>query len=178
MNVSLDEPPAAVALESNASYVVADLGRKSARMMVSRGARHMCASSRRTLVTDEHRKIEHGFQMISPEAKFHCRVCDIANASEVDQCIAEITLSNLPVVRGVVHAAIVMHGSSDREYPRIPPTGVSNDGTPSKLSRTIDKGPLFTNRESLFVKRALFMNRVLFYTWCLTMCEVECPVYE
>lgn len=45
------------------------------------------------------------------------------------------------------------------------------------LSRTINKGSPFTNREPLIVKRALFMNRALFSNWGLTICEVKCPNY-
>ena len=117
VNVSVDEPPV-VALESDATYVISgglgDLGQRIARLMVARGARHICALSRRTLTLDEHQKIEHGLQMISPEARFYCKVGDIANATEVKQCVAEISSSSMPVVRGVVQAAVVMHVSSSR----------------------------------------------------------------
>lgn len=116
--------PLVVALESNATYVIAgglgDLGQRVSRMMVNRGARHICALSRRTITNDEHQKIEHGLQMISREAKFYCKVCDIANATEVGKCIAEIASSNMPIVRGVVQAAVVMHVSPCRGVlPRI-----------------------------------------------------------
>ena len=110
--------PFVVTLDSNATYVIAgglgDLGQRVSRMMVNRGARHICALSRRTITNDEHQRIEHGLQMISREAKFYCKVCDIANATAVDQCITEITSSNMPVVRGVVQAAVVMHVSPFR----------------------------------------------------------------
>ena len=123
VDVPMDEPPVA-ALESNATYVLAgglgDLGQRVSRMMVSRGARHICALSRRTMTNDEHQKIELGLQMISPKARFYCKVCDIANAAEVEQCIAEIASSDMPIVRGVVQAAVVMHVSPCRGVlPRI-----------------------------------------------------------
>lgn len=44
------------------------------------------------------------------------------------------------------------------------------------MSRTIYEGPPLTYCESLFVKHASFMNRVLFYDSYLTRYEVECPI--
>ena len=102
-------------LVSNATYVVAgglgDIGNRLTELMVRRGARHIVVLSRRSLKAGEHRKVEDKARLISPEARFYWKTCDIANGVQVMECAASLLSSGLPPVKGIVQAAVVLQVS-------------------------------------------------------------------
>jgi acyl transferase domain-containing protein/NADPH:quinone reductase-like Zn-dependent oxidoreductase/NAD(P)-dependent dehydrogenase (short-subunit alcohol dehydrogenase family)/acyl carrier protein len=107
-------PPAAkppvLALDANATYLVSGglsgFGLRTAQWLVRQGARHLVLLGRRGLATDEARTVVAELEQQDIEV-FAC-ACDVTQAAPLADLMREIA-STMPPLKGVVHAAAVIH---------------------------------------------------------------------
>ncbi|KAH6607076.1 hypothetical protein Trco_003389 [Trichoderma cornu-damae] len=101
--------PRADLLEHDATYLIiggtGGLGRSITRMMVRRGARHIILLSRGGNVTDDLRILTKESRKLG--ASIHVVPCDVANEKAVKELVEELQ-DNLPPIRGIIHAAMVL----------------------------------------------------------------------
>ncbi|KAL9102716.1 MAG: hypothetical protein Q9187_009092, partial [Circinaria calcarea] len=106
----IDTKQPEIKLDGNATYVITgglgDLGQRLCRMMVSKGARHVLALSRRGWEPDKHQEIEDMLHLIAAGSKFYSKTCDIIDAAQVKKVISSFATMGLPPVKGVVQAAM------------------------------------------------------------------------
>ncbi|RFU26058.1 hypothetical protein B7463_g10269, partial [Scytalidium lignicola] len=81
------------------------LGRSMTKWMVQKGAKHIVLLSRNGEANDKVRQLIR--ELGSVGARVEVRACDIANAANVNEVIAECERT-LPPIRGVIHAAMVL----------------------------------------------------------------------
>ncbi|GLA88443.1 type I Iterative Polyketide synthase (PKS) [Aspergillus tubingensis] len=96
-------------LASDATYIIVGgtggIGQSITRRMVQRGARHIVLLSRSGIVTDAVQKVISEGQTLN--ASIHVRICDVSEVSQIKALISELQ-AELPPVRGVIHAAMVL----------------------------------------------------------------------
>lgn len=101
--------PKSLSLDKNGTYVISgglgDLGRRIARFLATRGAGHVVTLSRRTLPEEERLAFEGELRALG--AQLHIIACDVTNEESVKRA-AEECAANLPNVKGVVHAGMVL----------------------------------------------------------------------
>ncbi|RSL51427.1 hypothetical protein CEP54_011402 [Fusarium duplospermum] len=101
--------PKPLRLDQNGTYVVSgglgDLGRRIAKFLASHGAGHVVTLSRRKLQEEDQLAFQGELRALGSE--LHVIGCDITDEESVRSAAAECS-ANLPPVRGVVHAAMVL----------------------------------------------------------------------
>ncbi|RTE82468.1 hypothetical protein BHE90_002981 [Fusarium euwallaceae] len=101
--------PKLLRLDQNGTYVVSgglgDLGRRIARFLAANGAGHVVTLSRRKLQEEDQLAFQEELRALGSE--LHVIGCDITDEESVRSAAAECS-ANLPPVRGVVHAAMVL----------------------------------------------------------------------
>ncbi|KAJ4203077.1 hypothetical protein NW759_015276 [Fusarium solani] len=101
--------PKPLLLDQNGTYVVSgglgDLGRRIAKFLASHGAGHVVTLSRRQLQEEDKLAFQEELRALGSE--LHVIGCDITDEESVRSAAAECS-ANLPPVRGVVHAAMVL----------------------------------------------------------------------
>ncbi|KAF5009329.1 hypothetical protein FDECE_4427 [Fusarium decemcellulare] len=101
--------PRPLRLEKNGTYVISgglgDLGRRIARFLATHGAGHVVTLSRRKLQEDDQLAFQEELRALG--AELHVVGCDVTDQESVLSAAAECS-ANLPPVRGVVHAAMVL----------------------------------------------------------------------
>ncbi|KAI2959036.1 hypothetical protein CBS147322_1358 [Aspergillus niger] len=101
--------PSSDLLSPDATYIVVGgtggIGQSITRRMVQRGARHIVLLSRSGAVTEAAQKIISDGQAV--DASIQIKKCDVSEVSQVKSLIAELQ-KELPPVRGVIHAAMVL----------------------------------------------------------------------
>jgi NADPH:quinone reductase-like Zn-dependent oxidoreductase len=101
--------PKPLLLDQNGTYVVSgglgDLGRRIAKFLASHGAGHVVTLSRRQLQEEDKLAFQEELRALGSE--LHVIGCDITDEESVRSAAVEC-LANLPPVRGVVHAAMVL----------------------------------------------------------------------
>ena len=106
-------------LRSNATYLIAGglggLGRAVARMMATRGAKHIVTLSRSTPNLQERDMFKHELRSLGAEIQLI--TCDITDKRQV-QALYSNQLHGLPPVKGIVQAAMVLQVSTG-ELPRV-----------------------------------------------------------
>lgn len=109
---ALPPPNETMHLEGSSTYVIAGglggLGQKIIHFLANHGAKHILVLSRRNLGEIERLNIEQ--QLGSSGAKVRIEACDIANLGEL-QKVATQCLADMPPVKGVIHAAMVLRVS-------------------------------------------------------------------
>ena len=80
--------------------------------MISKGARHIVLISRSGKATGKVAELIE--EAKSSEAQIIVRSCDVADKQQVEQLISD-GIYGMPPVRGVIHAAMVLHVS--KPYP-------------------------------------------------------------
>ncbi|KAH0269790.1 putative polyketide synthase, partial [Aureobasidium melanogenum] len=94
--------------KQDASYLIVGgtggLGCSIARWMASRGAKHICLSSRRANITPRLEALINDLANLG--AKVSVRACDVANASSVETLIGD--LGKEAPIRGVIQGAMVL----------------------------------------------------------------------
>ncbi|RSM13828.1 hypothetical protein CDV31_005698 [Fusarium ambrosium] len=108
VNLTLARPKP-LCLDQNGTYVVSgglgDLGRRIARFLAANGAGHVATLSRRKLQEEDQLTFQEELRALGSE--LHVIGCDITEEESVRSAAAECS-ANLPPVRGVVHAAMVL----------------------------------------------------------------------
>ena len=116
---TLSMKSAPVSLDGNATYIVAgglgSIGQSICRLMASRGAMHLLILSRSAPSAETWRAFE--ADLASYGANAHLLRCDISNSSMV-QGVATYCQTNLPPVKGVIQAAMVLRVGSDHRVQR------------------------------------------------------------
>lgn len=101
--------PRPLRLEKNGTYVISgglgDLGRRIAKFLATHGAGNVVTLSRRKLQEEDQRAFEEELSVLG--AGLHVISCDVTDEESVKSAAAECT-SNLPPVKGVVHAGMVL----------------------------------------------------------------------
>ncbi|KAF4983054.1 hypothetical protein FZEAL_1454 [Fusarium zealandicum] len=101
--------PRPLSLDKNGTYVISgglgDLGRRIAKFLASRGAGHVVTLSRRKLQEEDQVAFEEELRSLG--AELHIIGCDVTDEDSVRSAAAECS-ANLPQVRGVVHAGMVL----------------------------------------------------------------------
>lgn len=101
--------PKPLRLNQNGTYIVSgglgDLGRRIAKFLASHGAGHVVTLSRRKLQEEDQLAFQEELRALGSE--LHVIGCDITDEESVRSAAAECS-ANLPPVRGVVHAAMVL----------------------------------------------------------------------
>ncbi|MCJ1309677.1 hypothetical protein MMC25_003337 [Agyrium rufum] len=101
--------PRPLSLAQDGSYVIAgglgDLGRRIAKFLASHGAGHVVTLSRRKLDEQDHSAFQEELRILG--AELHVITCDVTDKDSVQSAAAECS-ANLPPVRGVVHAGMVL----------------------------------------------------------------------
>jgi len=100
-------------LKENATYVIiggtGGLGRSMSRWMIEKGARNILLISRSG---NSGGKVEELIQEAKGAgAEVIVRACDVVNKSEVEHLLTR-GVASMPPVRGVIHAAMVLHVGS------------------------------------------------------------------
>ena len=114
--------PRPLRLDSDGSYVVAgglgDLGRRIAKFLATNGAGHVVTLSRRNLPEEDRLAFQAELRALG--AELHIIACDITDEESVRSAAAECS-ANLPAVKGVVHAGMVLRVGSQnpRKTPRV-----------------------------------------------------------
>ncbi|KKO98752.1 fatty acid synthase S-acetyltransferase [Trichoderma harzianum] len=96
-------------LEHDATYLIiggtGGLGRSITRRMVRRGARHIVLLSRSGKVTDDLSKLMKESRKLA--ASIYVVACDVADEKSVQALVEELQ-EDLPPIRGIIHAAMVL----------------------------------------------------------------------
>ncbi|PKK54328.1 hypothetical protein CI102_1058 [Trichoderma harzianum] len=96
-------------LERDATYLIiggtGGLGRSITRRMVRRGARHIILLSRSGKVTDDLSKLMKESRKLG--ASIYVVPCDVADEKSVQALVEELQ-EDLPPIRGIIHAAMVL----------------------------------------------------------------------
>ena len=96
-------------LDGHRTYVVAgglgDIGQNIVRLMARCGARHILILSRKEPTQETRQPIEQ--DLVSFGTKLHIEVCDIGNEFDVQNTMARCR-ENLPPIRGIIQAAVVL----------------------------------------------------------------------
>ncbi|KAM0519096.1 hypothetical protein ACHAPE_004092 [Trichoderma viride] len=102
-------PPRSDMLERDATYVIiggtGGLGRSITRRMVCRGARHIVLLSRGGKMTEEVNKLVKESRKLG--ASIYVVPCDVANKENVYELVEQLQ-DDLPPIRGIIHAAMVL----------------------------------------------------------------------
>ncbi|CZR56253.1 related to polyketide synthase [Phialocephala subalpina] len=97
-------------LQPDATYVIiggtGGLGRSMSRWMISKGARNIVLLSRSGKATGKVAELIEDAKAV--DANIVVRSCDVADKSQVEKLVME-DLSSLPPIKGVIHAAMVLH---------------------------------------------------------------------
>ncbi|KAF3395631.1 Compactin diketide synthase mokB [Talaromyces pinophilus] len=103
-------------LDPDATYVVAgglgDLGKRYLRLMAKAGAKTLVTLSRNGHDSPEHFRFQEELRNMGVESTLHSLKCNIADKSSTISALDEIKRRNLPPVRGVVQAAVVLRDST------------------------------------------------------------------
>jgi saccharopine dehydrogenase-like NADP-dependent oxidoreductase len=83
-----------------------------ARWMVSKGARHIVLVSRSGSASDKVKELIDDLAVFG--AEIVVRSCDVVNKNSVDALIKD--MASMPIIRGVVHGAMVLHVSFSRLF--------------------------------------------------------------
>ncbi|KAJ5833041.1 Highly reducing polyketide synthase sdnO [Penicillium riverlandense] len=101
--------PAPLQLDPAGSYVVAgglgDLGKRICRLLATHGAKHVVTLSRRELSQDDRQVFENEINELG--CMLHIVKCDITDKTSVQQAEGYCR-ENLPPVKGVIHAGMVL----------------------------------------------------------------------
>ncbi|KAK2057820.1 beta-ketoacyl synthase domain-containing protein [Colletotrichum caudatum] len=101
--------PRPLRLLENGTYVISgglgDLGRRTAKFLATHGAGHVVTLSRRKLQEEDQQSLEEELRALG--AELHIVRCDVTDRDSVLSAAAECS-ANLPPVRGVVHAGMVL----------------------------------------------------------------------
>ncbi|KAK1593857.1 beta-ketoacyl synthase domain-containing protein [Colletotrichum navitas] len=101
--------PRPLCLLKDGTYVISgglgDLGRRTAKFLAARGAGHVVTLSRRKLQEEDQQELEKDLRALG--AELHIIRCDVTDRESVLSAAAECS-ANLPPVRGVVHAGMVL----------------------------------------------------------------------
>lgn len=104
--------PAPLKLDESGTYVVAgglgDLGKRICCLLAAHGAKHIVTLARRTLDSDAREAFV--AEMGGLEVVAHLLKCDVADESQMKEA-ASFCLNNLPPVKGVIHAGMVLRVS-------------------------------------------------------------------
>lgn len=96
-------------LESDATYLIiggtGGLGRSITRRMVKRGARHIILLSRSGKITDDLSRLMKESRKLG--ASIYVVPCDVADEKSVQALVEELQ-DDLPPIRGIIHAAMVL----------------------------------------------------------------------
>lgn len=116
----------ALDLARDGTYVIAgglgDMGKRLAAFMSAHGAGHVVLLSRRSISDEDHMALQ---GQCGIECVVHVVKCDVTKESDVKRCAVSCRQKNLPPVRGVVHAAMVLQ---DRPF-----TSMSRSGFATAL---------------------------------------------
>ncbi|KAN0092149.1 BcPKS8, polyketide synthase [Hyaloscypha variabilis] len=97
-------------LRADGTYIIiggtGGLGRSMSRWMIEKGARSIVLISRSGTVTGKVANLVE--EAKSQGAQIVVKPCDVSDKSQVEKLIKE-DISNLPPVKGVIHAAMVLH---------------------------------------------------------------------
>ncbi|KAF8858215.1 ketoacyl-synt-domain-containing protein [Acephala macrosclerotiorum] len=97
-------------LQADATYVIiggtGGLGRSMSKWMVEKGAQNIVLLSRSGKVTNKVAELIEEAKTVN--ANIIVKSCDVADKSAVEKFITE-DLSSLPPIKGVIHAAMVLH---------------------------------------------------------------------
>ncbi|EFQ30570.1 beta-ketoacyl synthase domain-containing protein [Colletotrichum graminicola] len=101
--------PRPLSLLKDGTYVISgglgDLGRRTAKFLAAHGAGHVVTLSRRKLQEEDQQELEKDLRALG--AELHIIRCDVTDRESVLSAAAECS-ANLPPVRGVVHAGMVL----------------------------------------------------------------------
>ncbi|KAK2011526.1 beta-ketoacyl synthase domain-containing protein [Colletotrichum eremochloae] len=101
--------PRPLCLLKDGTYVISgglgDLGRRTAKFLAAHGAGHVVTLSRRKLQEEDQKALEADLRALG--AELHIIRCDVTDRESVFSAAAECS-ANLPPVRGVVHAGMVL----------------------------------------------------------------------
>ncbi|PYH31947.1 type I polyketide synthase [Aspergillus neoniger CBS 115656] len=101
--------PSSDLLSPDATYVIVGgtggIGQSITRRMVQRGARHVVLLSRSGTTTEAMQKVISEFHAVG--ASIYIRKCDASEVSHVEEMATELQ-KELPPVKGVIHAAMVL----------------------------------------------------------------------
>lgn len=104
--------PKRLNLDRDGTYLIAgglgDLGRRIAKFMASHGAGHVVTLSRRKLDNEDYLIFQN--EMRSLGSELHVIACDITDEASVGLAATECA-ANLPPVKGIVHAGMVLRVS-------------------------------------------------------------------
>ena len=102
-------PPAPLKLDSDGTYIIAGglggLGLEIARFMAKRGAGHIVLLSRRRVGDEEETALQKEFEALGTNVR--AVPCNISDRSHCEALVSRY-LTNLPPVRGVIQAAMVL----------------------------------------------------------------------
>lgn len=102
-------PAPALELSRDGTYVVAgglgDLGRRLAAFMSAHGAGHVMLLSRRSITAEDLKALR---EQCGNQCFVHVVKCDVTKGSDLQTCLEVCRQENLPPVRGVVHAGMVL----------------------------------------------------------------------
>jgi NADPH:quinone reductase-like Zn-dependent oxidoreductase/NAD(P)-dependent dehydrogenase (short-subunit alcohol dehydrogenase family)/ubiquinone/menaquinone biosynthesis C-methylase UbiE len=102
-------PAPPLELSSDGTYVVGgglgDLGRRLAAFMSAHGAGHVMLLSRRSITGEDLNAIQ---EQCGNKCVVHVVKCDVTKESDLQTCLQICRQENLPPVRGVVHAGMVL----------------------------------------------------------------------
>ena len=100
-------------LRTDATYIIAgglgDLGQKLSILMAKHGAKHLVLLSRRSLAQAKVDSLQDTLRQYSPGLRIYTFVCDIAERNAVLDLAVTLSRLTLPVVRGVIQSATVLH---------------------------------------------------------------------
>jgi NAD(P)-dependent dehydrogenase (short-subunit alcohol dehydrogenase family)/acyl carrier protein len=102
-------PSSPVRISPDATYLVSgglgEVGRRIARWLVDRGARHLVLLSRQTPSPSARAAIS---ELEAQGARIHAASVDVAVRTEVERLLSSLEAGNWPALRGVIHAAGVL----------------------------------------------------------------------
>jgi NAD(P)-dependent dehydrogenase (short-subunit alcohol dehydrogenase family) len=100
-------------LKANATYVIiggtGGLGRSMSRWMIEKGARNILLISRSGNAGGKVGGLIE--EAKGAGAKIVVRPCDVTNKEQVEELVT-LGISGMPAIRGVIHAAMVLHVSN------------------------------------------------------------------
>ena len=100
-------------LSDKATYLISgglgDVGRSICEFVVSHGAKHVVALSRRPSGSVAEQQLASRIRSIASDASLHVFQCDISDPLQVRKAAQKMSSLGLPPVRGIVQATVVLH---------------------------------------------------------------------
>lgn len=121
-----------ISWSENASYLITgglgDLGQRLLSLMAKRGAKHLVSLSRRPVDVEEHDRLQTRLQLLSPDCRLYCVVCDITVEESIQNAAGLLDQLGVPPVRGIIQSAAILQVSVviEPESRRLTKTQASN----------------------------------------------------